>query len=592
MLKLWISIPLLVLSLIFLIACSDPLEKQSVLKEATQQPTEIPVDKIQNKISKPQDKPADAIGQNKPPASSTRTTTSDITTPIQDPNIGKPKGGKLIQLFRDPPTMDPHLTTDNISGRLVNEVFGGLVTLGLDLNVTPDLAERIEVSADGLRYTFHLRKDATFHNGKPVTSEDVRWSLERVADPETQSPVAAQYLSDIVGVSEKLKGQANTISGLRTPDEYTVILTIDQPKAYFLSKLTYPTAFVLDRENLENYGVDWLRQPNGTGPFKLAEYQVGELLRLARNENYHLGPANIDEVEFLLAGGNAMLMYENDEIHVTGVGLADLERVLDPNEPLNAEIITAPTLFSVGYIGMNVNEPPFDDPSFRRALNLAIDRDTIASVVLEGSNIPAKTIIPPGFPSHSPNVIGYRYDPVKAHELITESKYGNDLDNLPRITLSISGSFGANVPLALEVILQAWKDTLGIEVEIQQTEWATFLQDLHNRRYQMFQLGWAADYADPENFLDILFHSESENNHTNYSNPEVDRLLLQARVEPNQETRFTLYNQIEQMILDEAPWVLLWNSGETYALIKPEVKGYKMTAMTIPKYRYVYFEQN
>ena len=171
------------------------------------------------------------------------------------------------------------------------------------MNVAPDLAERIEVSEDGLNYTFHLRKDAKFHNGKPVTSEDVRWSLERVADPLTQSPVAAQYLSDIVGVSAKLEGKANAISGLRIPDEHTVILTIDQPKSYFLSKLTYPTAFVLDQENIENDGSDWLRQPNGTGPFKLAEYQVGELLRLARNENYHLGPPNIDEVEFLLAGG-------------------------------------------------------------------------------------------------------------------------------------------------------------------------------------------------------------------------------------------------------------------------------------------------
>ena len=589
MLKLSMTVPLLLLLFVFFIACSSPLEEQALVENA-KGPTNIPSEQPKTATSKPQDKTQGPTGQSKPALSSNKSPNLPVVGLNQDPNLGKPKGGKLIQLFRDPPTLDPHLTTDNISGRLVNEVFGGLVTLGLDLNVAPDLAERIEVSEDGLNYTFHLRKEAKFHNGKPVTSEDVRWSLERVADPETQSPVAAQYLSDIIGVSAKLQGKANTISGLRIPDKHTVILTIDQPKSYFLSKLTYPTAFVLDQENIEKNGTDWLRRPNGTGPFKLAEYQVGELLRLARNEDYHLGPPNIDEVEFLLAGGNAMLMYENDEIHVTGVGLADLERVLDPNEPLNAEIITAPTLFSVGYIGMNVNEPPFDDALFRKALNLAIDRDTIASVVLEGSNIPAKTIIPPGFPSHSPNVIGYRYDPVRAHELITQSKYGNDLENLPRITLSISGSFGANVPLALEVILQSWKDNLGVEVEIQQTEWATFLQDLHNRRYQMFQLGWAADYADPENFLDILFHSESENNHTNYSNPEVDRLLLQARIEPNQETRFELYNRIEQMILDEAPWVLLWNSGETYALIKPEVKGYELTAMTIPKYRYVYFE--
>ena len=589
MLKLSKTVPLLLLLFVFFIACSSPLEEQALVENA-KGPTNIPGEQPKTATSEPQGKPSSTAERSEPAVSSNKSPNLPVVGLNQDPNTGKPKGGKLIQLFRDPPTLDPHLTTDNISGRLVNEVFGGLVTLGLDLNVAPDLAERIEVSEDGLNYTFHLRKDAKFHNGKPVTSEDVRWSLERVADPLTQSPVAAQYLSDIVGVSAKLEGKANAISGLRIPDEHTVILTIDQPKSYFLSKLTYPTAFVLDQENIENDGSDWLRQPNGTGPFKLAEYQVGELLRLARNENYHLGPPNIDEVEFLLAGGNSMLMYENDEIHVTGVGLADLERVLDPNEPLNAEIITAPTLFSVGYIGMNVNEPPFDDALFRKALNLAIDRDTIASVVLEGSNIPAKTIIPPGFPSHSPNVIGYRYDPVKAHELITQSKYGNDLENLPRITLSISGSFGANVPLALEVILQSWKDNLGVEVEIQQTEWATFLQDLHNRRYQMFQLGWAADYADPENFLDILFHSQSENNHTNYSNPEVDRLLVKARIEPNQETRFGLYNQIEQMILDEAPWVLLWNSGETYALIKPEVKGYELTAMTIPKYRYVYFE--
>ena len=589
MLKLSMTVPLLLLLFVFFIACSSPLEEQALVENA-KGPTNIPSEQPKTATSKPQGKTSSTIERSEPALSPNKSPNLPVVGLNQDPNLGKPKGGKLIQLFRDPPTLDPHLTTDNISGRLVNEVFGGLVTLGLDLNVAPDLAERIEVSEDGLNYTFHLRKEAKFHNGKPVTSEDVRWSLERVADPETQSPVAAQYLSDIIGVSAKLQGKANTISGLRIPDKHTVILTIDQPKSYFLSKLTYPTAFVLDQENIEKDGTDWLRRPNGTGPFKLAEYQVGELLRLARNEDYHLGPPNIDEVEFLLAGGNAMLMYENDEIHVTGVGLADLERVLDPNEPLNAEIITAPTLFSVGYIGMNVNEPPFDDALFRKALNLAIDRDTIASVVLEGSNIPAKTIIPPGFPSHSPNVIGYRYDPVGAHELITQSKYGNDLENLPRITLSISGSFGANVPLALEVILQSWKDNLGVEVEIQQTEWATFLQDLHNRRYQMFQLGWAADYADPENFLDILFHSESENNHTNYSNPEVDRLLLQARIEPNQETRFELYNRIEQMILDEAPWVLLWNSGETYALIKPEVKGYELTAMTIPKYRYVYFE--
>ena len=570
----WKALILIIFTSFLLVACSS----------AT--PPEAPVDSFAatGAVDNPEPAASSAVAEPTSPAIDTLPAVSSNT------NAGRPQGGKLVRLYRDPPTMDPHLTTDNISGGLVNEIFGGLVTLGLDLKVVPDLAERWDVSDDGRVYTFHLRKDAKFHDGKPVTAEDVRWSLERVADPNTLSPVAEQYLSDIVGVSAKLAGQESSISGLQVVDQHTIRITIDEPKSYFLAKLTYPTAFILDQKNVEGDGDEWLRQPNGTGPFKLAEYEIGEVLRLVRNEYYHLGPPNLDEVEFILAGGNAMIMYENDEIHLTGVGLADLERVLDPSEPLNAELKAAPSSFGVSYIGLNVDMPPLDDPLFRQALSMAIDRDTIAVAVLDGLRIPATTIIPPGFPSYSTDVQGYGYDPERALEVLKLSKYGNDLDNLPRITLSISGSFGADVPLDLEVILQSWQEVLGVEVEIQQTEWATFLQDLQARRYHMFTLGWGADYADPENFLDILFHSGSENNHTNYSSPQVDDLLEQARVEPDQETRFELYNRIEQMILDDAPWVLLWNTGETYALVKPEVKGYELTPMTIPKYRYVYLE--
>lgn len=497
-------------------------------------------------------------------------------------------GGKLVQLYRDPPTLDPHQTTDNISATLVNEIYSGLVTLDLDLNVVPDLAETIDVSDDRQTYTFNLRPDAKFHDGKPVTAQDVKWSLERVTNPDTQAPVAEQYLADIVGVSEKLNSSATTIEGVRVVDDRTLEITIDAPKAYFLAKLTYPTAFVLDQDNIAGSGDDWLRQPNGTGPFKLAEYEVGEILRLERNDNYHLKPAYLDEIKLILSGGTAMLMYENNEIHLAGVGIADLDRVLDPSEPLNAQLQKAPTSFSVSYIGLNVDQPPLDDPKLRQALNFAINREAIATHVLSNLRTPANGIIPPGFPSYNPDLRSYNFDPEKAKQLLQESKYGNDLENLPRITLNISGSFGANVPLDLEVILQSWEQELGIQVDLQQTEWGTFLDDLHARRYQMFTVGWGADYPDPENFLDILFYTGSDNNQTNYSNIEVDALLKQARIESNQTQRFEMYNRIEQMILDEAPWVPLWNSGENYVLIKPEVKGYHLTAMTIPKYRHVY----
>ena len=506
--------------------------------------------------------------------------------------VERPAGGRLVRLFSDPPTLDPHITTDSTSAVIVNEVFGGLVTITPDIVIAPDLAEDWDISPDGKVFTFRLRQDAKFHDGRPVVAEDFRWSLERAADPLTESPVADLYLSDVIGVADKLNGKAETIQGLRVIDERTLELTIDAPKSYFLAKLTYPTAFVVDRKNVEGNKNNWVFEPNGTGPFRLERYDIGETILLGRNENYHLGPPFLDEVEFILSGGDPMLMYENDEIHVTGLGLADLERVQDPSNPLRTELATAPPGFTVSFIGMNLEQPPFDDVKFRQALNYAVNKKEIATTALSDLVVPAIGVIPPGFPSYNPDLRGYGYDPEKAKRLLSESRYGADPASIPRITLSIAGNFGASVGLDMEVMLRSWQETLGVEVEIQQTEWATFLQDVHQRRFQMFALAWSADYPDPQDFLDIMFHTDSANNWGNYNNREVDSLLEKARVEPDQTARFRQYNLIEQLIVDDAPWVPLWHSTERKVLVKPEVKDYFLLPMTIPKLRHVYITDN
>ena len=502
-----------------------------------------------------------------------------------------PQGGTLVRLFADPPTIDPHLVSDSTSSVITNEVFGGLVTLNLDYQPVLDLAETCSVSDDGLTYTFVLRENAKFQDGSPVTAHDVKWSIERASDPDTLSTTAETYLGDIVGVAEKLEGTTSEVSGVRAVDDRTVEFTLDAPKAYFLAKLSYPTAYVLDQDQVTEDG-SWLEQPNGTGPFRLAQYDIGELLILEKNEHYHLGPPHIDTVHMILSGGSAMIMYENDEIHLTGVGTDDLPRLLDPNDPLNPELHRSAQDFSVFYVGLNVNEPPFDDPKVRQAMNWAIDLQGIAENVLDNRVSQATGVIPPGFPSYNQNLRGYSFNPDLARELLESSTYADALasGDFPRITLTISGSFGATIPTYLEVMLEQWR-ALGIEIDIQQTEWATFLQDVNERKYQMFSLGWIADYPDPENFLDLLFHGESQNNHTAYSNPEVNRLLEEARTERDRERRFEIYNQAEQMILDDAPWVWTWFRGEGYALIKPEVSDYFLLQMSIPKYRYIYFNQ-
>ncbi len=499
------------------------------------------------------------------------------------------EGGVLKLLGSDPPTLDPHQTGDVTSSRYILEVFGGLLTIDPDLVLVTDLAQDWSVDPNGQGYTFRLNPDATFHDGRKVTATDFKWSLERASDPETEAPAADTFLGDIVGAKDKLNGNADSIAGISVVDEETLRIDVDAPKAYFLSKLSYPTSFVVDRANVET-GRDWVRTPNGTGPFMLAEYDPGEFMRLERFDSYHLGPAMIDAVEFNLAGGQGLLMYENDELHLGQVGVAALERFHDPSDPLHDQLHQGPPQYDTAYIGLSSVEPPFDDPLVRQALNYAVDRETITEVLLEDAAVPARGILPPGFPGYNPDVSGYEYNPDRARELLAQSTYGDDPSTWPTMTITIPGSFGSSPGPITEVILKTWEEQLGVQMDILQTEWATYLQDLQEGRFQIFGgLGWVADYADPENFLDVLFHSESSNNHTHYSDPSLDDLLERARVEQDRAARFAMYNEAEQMILDGSPWIPLYHSAGEHYLIKPYVQGFPISSLVIPRFRFVYF---
>ncbi len=499
-------------------------------------------------------------------------------------------GGVLRRLWSDPPTLDPHLSSDTTSSGIVVEIHSGLITLNSQLEIIPDIAESWEVSDDLLTYTFIIRDDAVFHDGKKITANDFKWSFERAANPKTASPVADTYLSDIVGVNEVIDGIRNDISGVKIIDNLTLEITIDEPKPYFLAKLTYPTAYVLDKENVLNGGSNWADKPNGAGPFKLKEYKVGERLILERNQNYHLGSPKLNRIVMNLAGGQSMAMYENDEIDITGVGMLDLERVLDLNNPLSTEIVVAPPSFSITYIGFNTNVNPFDDIYFRKALTHSINKPLIASEVLSDLVIPAYGILPPGFPGYQKDLKGLEYNLEIAREYLAKSKY-SDPSTRDRIVITVPGS-GGNIGIDLEVILNMWSEELGIEVEIQQVEWATYLEDLQKQKFQAFGgLGWEADYPDPQDFLDILFHTESELNHGGYSNDVIDSLIVEARTEVDSNKRIEIYHDIEQRLVNDSPWIPLWFAGERYVLIKPYIKNYFLTPMVIPKLRYVYIDK-
>ena len=280
-----------------------------------------------------------------------------------------------------------------------------------DLKLRPDLAERWTIDETGRKYTFSLNGTARFHNGRAVTANDVRWSLERATQETLASPTAQQYLGDIEGVIDKLNGETSHIKGIKVIDGKTLGISIDSPKSYFLAKIVHPAAFILDSQNLNDNENTWTTAPNGTGPFQLTNYEVGEILVLTRNENYHLGPPYLDQVEFLLKGGDNLTMYKNDEIHMTGVALRALQEVEDPFSPLHKELHYASPPAQVSFIGMNTQVTPLDDPNIRKAMSMAIDKQRLETMVYKGFAKEAKTIIPPGFPSYNPDVPNHEYNP-------------------------------------------------------------------------------------------------------------------------------------------------------------------------------------
>jgi len=491
---------------------------------------------------------------------------------------GAPPSATDVQVLNlygiDPITLDPAVAGEMTSHEYIVQLFSGLVRLDDALEPTADIARDWKLSDDGRTYTFYLRRDVYFHDGRQVRAEDFKYSWERACAPVTGSQTAATYLGDIIGVDEVLAGKATEISGVRVIDDFTLQVTIDAPKAYFLSKLTYPTAFVVDRNNVAS-GSEWWRQPNGTGPFRLREWDNNNMLLLERNEHYYAKQAGVKLVVFKLWSGISMNMYETGDIDVTGVSISYIDKVMDKSGRFYRELEVVPEL-SFHYLGFNFTRPPFDDVYVRRAFTQAIDREKIVSVLLRNMVVSANGILPAGMPGYNEELDGLEYDAARARELIAQSSYG-DVANLPPITVTTSGWGGLIAP-ELEAIITEWRQNLGVEVMVRQLEPERYIYHLKEEKDDMFYMGWIADYPHPQDFLEVLFHTGVENNYGEYSNPEVDSLLERAAVETDSDLSLGLYQQAEQKLVNDAACLPLW-FGRNYILVKPYVENYELNPM-------------
>lgn len=473
----------------------------------------------------------------------------------------------------EPVTLDPACLNETPTQELLQNVFEGLVFFDADNRVAPRLAERWEISPDGRTYTFHLRDNARFQNGRPLTSADVKYSLERALWKETRSGVAATYLAGIAGSADAAAGRRRDLPGVSTPDAHTVVIRLTGPRGYFLGELSYPTAWVVCREAIEkNGGVLDEKALVGTGPFRLASYRHGYGFTLVANDAYWGGRPRLDRIErpIIRDPQTAHIRYESGELDSTGVTAADYLR--DRRNPAlrdQARLLPgADTVFLVMHPKL---QPAFADVRVRRAIAMAIDRDDMVKVASQGIWTRADSFIPPGFPGHNPKFRRIPYDPVAARRLLAEAGYPRGR-GFPELTF-VYGQSAPEIAAMAEILRDDLRQNLGITVNLREHELAALRTDIFARKVAFTVTDWGPDYIDPQNFLSMLLRTGANLNFSGYSNPRFDALCDEADTETDMPKRIPLYRQADQLAMDDVA-VLPLAYTNTRVLVKPYMRDW------------------
>ena len=493
------------------------------------------------------------------------------------------------RIAADPGTLDPQLASVAEEISIVKQLFRGLFTYDEELNVVPAVAlelptkENGGISEDGLTYTIKLRTDATWSDGAPVTAGDFAYAFQRLFDPEAGAQgYYFSFYTAIEGAEAAAFGEG-PISDVQVSalDEYTLQIQLVQEQSTLPVLLALWSASPLRQDVIEQHGDAWTEPGNliGNGPFVLADYAPEERVVLEANPNYWGDDQpTLQRIVYRIIPEDsaALLAYQAGEIDVTVIPPADSARFEgDPDQVRYAQLET----FAILY---NHQQAPFDNLLVGRAFSRAIDRDAYVRVVRGGVGAPALSWLPPGMPGFSEDLEGLPFDPEAARALLEEA--GGP--SIVRDATLLDSGRGASVGPIVEAVIAMWEENLGVRVDVNQEEFGLFLRDLDEGSFQMFSLGWIADYVDPQDFLDIKFHSASGNNEMKYSNEQVDDLLERARVEQDEATRYELYQQAEEIIVQEAAWIPLYH-GKSNALVKPYVKNYLIPPAIVPRLRFI-----
>mgnify|MGYP002336180015 CR=1 FL=1 len=476
------------------------------------------------------------------------------------------QGGSIIVTYKDDvATLDPAIGYDWQNWSMIKSLFSRLMEYKPGTaELTPGLAESYEISKDGLTYTFRLRKGVKFHNGRELVAADVKYSVERVTNPKTESP-GAGFFDSIAGMDAWKKGEANEVKGVTVVDPYTVKFTLSRPDATFLHVMGLNFSSVVPKEAVDKAGKDFGKKPVGSGAYSLAEWKLGQQLVFRRNPDYFVkGVPYLDQITFLvgLEPMTAILKLEKGEVDVAGDGIPPAKFLEVKNNPKFKDMIIEGGQLQTGYITLNVQMKPFDKLEVRQAVNMAINKERIVRII-NNRAVPATQPLPPSMPGYDKDYEGYAYDVAKAKELLAQAGfpqgfkttlYVYNVDPNPRIAQAIQEDLrGIGVQVQIKALAQANVIAAGGEPKKAPMIWSG-------------GMAWIADFPDPSNFYGPILGCAGAVkggwNWSWYCNKEMDTRATEAdsMADPAKAAeRAQKWKTIFTDIMKDAPWVPVFN---------------------------------
>ena len=475
-------------------------------------------------------------------------------------------GGTMIVTFKDDiSTLDPAIGYDWQNWSIIKSISDGLMDYEpATTNLAPHLAESFAVSSDGTTYTFRLRRGVRFHNGREVVAGDVKYTIERVLNPKTQSP-GAGFFGGIKGAKAYSEGKAAEVAGIKVGGKYTVSIALDKPNAAFLHTMALNFSHVVPKEAVTKAGADFGHKPVGTGAFMVKQWTLGQRLVLVRNPNYFLrGRPYLNQITFQVGvePNVAFLRLQRKEVDILGDGIppADFVKVMG-DRALRALVAVGEQL-QTGYVTINTQVEPLNDVRVRRALNMAIDKSRIVRII-NNRAVPANQVLPPLMPGYEKGYTGYPFDRAQAKKLLAEAGYpngfrttlyANNTDPNPRIAQAIQQDLAA----------------VGVKVELKTLAQSTVIEAGGTKGQAPLiwsgGMAWIADYPDPNNFYWPILSCDSLApgtwNWAWYCNRDVEKMVTDAdaMVQPGQAAaRAAKFQQIYRKVMSDAPWIPIFN---------------------------------